>query len=230
MSKILIIEDDYRLAEIIRRGLEEQGHDAQAAFDGRMGLKMALSNPFDLIISDIVLPEMNGLDLCRKIKLNKPSVPVLMLTALGATDDKLEGFDAGADDYLTKPFELRELQARVRVLMKRYGSEQGSSDAVLTYDEIEVNPSTKTAIRAGKEIKLTPREFHLLEFLVKNPQRVLSRSEISERVWNTPFDTGTNFIDVYINYLRKKIDKPFDRKLIHTRPGMGFILSNQENQ
>ena len=155
-----------------------------------------------------------------------------MLTALGTTDDKLEGFDAGADDYMVKPFDIRELEARVRVLLKRVVSDDaGLPEKELTYADLEVNLLMKTVYRDKQEIKLTPKEFNLLTYMVQNPERVLSRTEIAEKVWGTHFDTGTNFIDVYINYLRKKIDRDFDIKLIHTKPGMGFILhSEYENQ
>ncbi len=226
MTQILIIEDDKRLAEIIQRGFQEQEYQTHVAYDGRMGLKLALANEYDLIVSDIILPEMNGLDLCRKIQANKPGIPILMLTALGTTDDKVEGFDAGADDYLIKPFEFRELLARIRALLKRAGNNRVSQSSLLQYADLEIDIHKKTAKRSNQEIKLTPKEFKLLEYMVKNPERVLTRTEIAEKVWNTHFDTGTNFIDVYINYLRKKVDKPFDENLIHTRPGMGFILSS----
>ncbi len=226
IMQILVIEDDARLAQVIRKGLEKEGYEADVAYDGKMGLRLALSKNYILIISDIVLPEINGLDLCRKIRANKPEVPLIMLTALGETDDKIEGFDAGADDYLIKPFEFRELIARIRVLLKRTGTIKKESGPVLQYEDIEINTDTKTVKREGKNIKLTPKEFKLLEYMLRNPQRVLSRDEIARNVWDTHFDTGTNFIDVYINYLRKKIDKPFVNKLIHTRAGMGFILQS----
>jgi DNA-binding response OmpR family regulator len=225
--QILIIEDDQRLANIIKRGLDENGYNATIAYDGKMGLKLALGQDFDLIISDIILPEINGLDLCRKIRTSKPSVPILMLTALGTTDDKVEGFDAGADDYLVKPFEIRELLARIKALIKRTSGTASFMTPIIKYADLELNIHTKTVKREGQDIKLTPKEFKLLEYMIANPERVLSRDEIAEKVWDTHFDTGTNFIDVYINYLRKKIDKPFEKKLIHTRPGMGFIISTE---
>lgn len=221
---ILLIEDDQRLASIIKRGLEENDYQVSVAYEGKMGLKLALANSYSLIISDIVLPEINGIDICRKIRQVKPAIPLLMLTALGTTDDKVEGFDAGADDYLVKPFELRELLVRIKALLKRAGNVNAEANPVLTYSDLEINTHTKTVTRSGQQIKLTPKEFKLLEYMVRNSERVLSRDEIAEKVWDTHFDTGTNFIDVYINYLRKKVDKPFDRKLIHTRTGMGFVL------
>lgn len=227
MVKILIIEDDQRLAEIIRRGLEDHGYTTNVAYDGEMGLKLALSGGFGLVISDLVLPKMNGFEVCRKLRSGNVETPVLMLTALGTTDDKVEGFEAGADDYIVKPFELRELLARVKALLKRTGNKQTGTNQYLHYEDLEININTKTARRGNREIKLTPKEFKLLSYMIQNSERVLSRSEISENVWDTHFDTGTNFIDVYINYLRKKIDKPFSEKLIHTKPGMGFMLSKE---
>lgn len=224
MMNILIIEDDQRVAELIQRGLEEQGFTLTLAYDGLSGKKLALQNHYDLIITDIILPKMDGLDLCRQIRERKPDTPIIMLTALGTTDDKVEGFDAGADDYLVKPFEMRELLVRIRVLLKRNGKTTTNTGNILKYAGLEMNLHTKIVKRDGNEINLTPKEFNLLQYLVQNPERVLSRVEIAEKVWNTHFDTGTNFIDVYINYLRKKIDRDFDKKLIRTKSGMGFIL------
>jgi len=222
--KILIIEDDQRVAELIQRGLNEFGYQTIVAYDGLMGKKLALQNNVDLIIMDIILPKINGLDLCRELRLQLPDLPIIMLTALGTTDDKVEGFDAGADDYLVKPFEIRELIARIKAIMKRKSSNRTSYGFILRYADLQMNLHTKEVKRGNVEIKLTPKEFKLLEYMLLNPGRVLSRTEIAEKVWDTHFDTGTNFIDVYINYLRKKIDKEFSSKLIHTKPGMGFIL------
>lgn len=222
--KILIIEDDQRVAGLIKRGLEEQGFDTSLAYDGLSGKKLALQNPYDLIITDIVLPKIDGLDLCMQIRESKPDTPIIMLTALGTTDDKVEGFDAGADDYLVKPFEMRELLVRIRALLKRNNRAANSTGFILSFSDLEMNLHTKIVKRNGQEINLTPKEFKLLEYMMQHPERVLSRTEIAEKVWDTHFDTGTNFIDVYINYLRKKIDKDFDSKLIHTKSGMGFIL------
>ena len=223
MSRILIIEDEERVANLIRQGLEEQGFVTTVASDGLSGKELAIANHFDVIITDIILPKMNGIDLCREIRLQKPDVPIIMLTALGTTDDKVEGFDAGADDYLVKPFDLRELHVRIRVLMKRNQNNNHQS-FVLKYAGLEMNLHTKIVKRDDVEISLTPKELKLLEYMMQNPERVLSRTEIAEQVWGTTFDTGTNFIDVYINYLRKKIDKDFEEKLIHTKPGLGFIF------
>mgnify|MGYP001038754587 CR=1 FL=1 len=230
MTKILIIEDDTRVSDLIRRGLEEEGFEVTLVYDGEMGSKLALTKEFDLIITDILLPKVNGLELCKQIREAKPGVPIIMLTALGTTDDKLEGFDAGADDYLVKPFEFRELLARIRVALKRKSGLSSAAVNMLHVADLLLNRQAKTVTRAGKEIDLTPKEFNLLEYMMQNPNRVLSRVEIAEKVWGTHFDTGTNFIDVYINYLRKKIDRDFSVKLIHTKPGMGFILKTNEDQ
>ncbi|SNR63678.1 response regulator transcription factor [Flavobacterium sp. ov086] len=222
--KILVIEDDQRVAELIQRGLTEHGFIPTLAYDGLSGKKLALNNQYDLIITDIILPKLDGLDLCKEIRQIKPDLPIIMLTALGTTNDKVEGFDAGADDYLTKPFEMRELLVRIRALLKRSNNTINNIGFILKYADLEMNLQTKNVVRNKTEINLTPKEFKLLEYMLQNSERVLSRTEIAEKVWDTLFDTGTNFIDVYINYLRKKIDKNFDKKLIHTRSGMGFIL------
>jgi DNA-binding response OmpR family regulator len=231
MNNILIIEDDQRLAELIQRGLKEQGFQTALAFDGSMGKKLAFSQDFDLIVTDIILPGINGIDLCKQIRAVKPFIPVIMLTALGSTDDKVEGFDAGADDYLVKPFDFRELLARIRALLKRKGTPgMIESSSIIRYSDLEMNINAKTVRRGNIDIALTPKEFKLLEFFLQNPERVLSRAEIAEKVWETNFDTGTNFIDVYINYLRKKIDKPSSNKLIHTKAGMGFVLKDEKTE
>lgn len=224
-KKILLIEDDERLSTVLGKGLEERGYQVQVASDGEMGLNLFENGDFDLIITDLILPKLNGIDLCKKIREKDSMLPLLMLTALGTTDDKLEGFDAGADDYLVKPFDLRELLARIKTLLKRnHKSTDTEEKNLLQYADLEINTLTKKVSRSGISLQLTPKEYNLLEYLVKNPERLLSREEISREVWGIDFDTGTNIIDVYFNYLRKKVDKPFEEKLIHTRPGMGFIL------
>lgn len=224
---LLIVEDNQRMAELIQRGLEDVGFTTTIVYDGEIALKLALRNTYDLIISDIILPKLNGLDFCKEIKNKKPDLPIIMLTALGTTDDKVEGFDSGADDYMVKPFEMRELVARIKALSKRKFNQ--TNEYIIKYYDLEINLHTKIVTRENKEIELTPKEFRLLQFMIENNERVLSRSEIAENVWDTHFDTGTNFIDVYINYLRNKIDKQFNQKLIHTKTGQGFILKKNEN-
>ena len=221
---ILVIEDEQRVAELIKKGLEEHGFQITLAYDGEMGKKISLSKEFDLILMDIILPKINGIDLCKEIRSARPDIPIIMLTALGTTDDKVEGFDAGANDYLVKPFDFRELHARIRALTNRVQNNNTFNQGfILRFADLEMNLQTKIVTRNNELIELTPKEFRLLEYMMKNAQRVLSRTEIAEKVWDT-FDSGTNFIDVYINYLRKKIDKNFATKLIHTKPGMGFIF------
>lgn len=224
MVQALLIDDEQRIAELKKKCLEEQGVAVTITRDGAIGKKLAIKNEYDIIITYILLPEINGIDLCKEIRLQKPTIPIIMLTALSTTDDKVEGFDAGADDYLVKPFELRELHVRIRALLKRNNGQSNTHEFVLKYAGLELNLHTKIIKRDNKAISLTPKELKLLEYMMKNPERVLSRAEIAENVWETTFDTGTNFIDVYINYLRKKIDKDFDTKLIHTKSGLDFIF------
>lgn len=227
MQSILIIEDDKRVADLLRAGLEENGYQTMVAYDGAMGLRLFRSGEFQLVLSDIILPKMDGFELCKEIRQVNADVPILMLTALGSTDDKLDGFDAGADDYMVKPFDFRELTARIRALLRRKPNTQTAEPEELAYADLHIDLKRKEASRNGTPIKLSPKEYNLLVYLVENAGRVVSRTEIAEKVWNTHFDTGTNFIDVYINYLRKKIDRDFDTKLIHTRPGIGFMLSDR---
>ncbi|ALL05409.1 two-component system response regulator [Pedobacter sp. PACM 27299] len=222
---LLLVEDDLRVSELVKRGLEEHGYQVTLAYDGLMGKKLMIANHYDLIITDIVLPQLNGIELCREIRLVWSELPIIMLTALGTTEDKLDGFDAGANDYLVKPFDFRELHARIKVLLSRnVGVLQAPIIKLLKYADLEMNLQTNVVCRMGEEINLTPKEFKLLEYMLRNKERILTRTEIAEKVWDTHFDTGTNFIDVYMNYLRKKIDKNFENKLIHTKTGMGFIF------
>lgn len=227
MYTILIIEDEPRVANLLMNGLEENGYQVMVAYDGLMGLRLFQAHSFDLVISDIVLPKINGFELCKEIRKVNSCIPILMLTALGATDDKLDGFDAGADDYMVKPFDFRELNARIKVLLKRGNSDKKDLPHELSYADLRIDLQGKNVERNGISIKLSPKEYNLLLYMVENAERVLSRIEIAEKVWNTHFDTGTNFIDVYINYLRKKIDRNFEPKLIHTKAGMGFILTDK---
>ncbi|MBW9277035.1 response regulator transcription factor [Bacteroides hominis] len=228
MIKILVVEDEQRVAELLKRGLEESGYQVELAYDGAWGLRLFRTGEFQMVISDVILPKMSGFELCKEIRNINNRVPVLMLTALGTTDDKLDGFDAGADDYMVKPFDFRELNARIKVLLKR--RLPGIPETQLTelvYADLRIDRQTKTVYRQEREIKLSPKEYNLLLYMAENPERLLTRVEIADKVWNTHFDTGTNFIDVYINYLRKKIDRDYDVKLIHTKPGMGFIFRQE---
>ena len=222
-----MIEDEKRVADLLKIGLEENGYQVLVAYDGEMGWRLFQSNDFQLIISDIILPKLNGFELCQKIRKADEEIPILMLTALGTADDKLEGFDVGADDYMVKPFDFRELLARVRVLLKRRAVAKVDVVKEISYADLYINLERQEVTRNGEPIKLSPKEYNLLVYLVENAERVVSRVEIAEKVWNTHFDTGTNFIDVYINYLRKKMDKNFEVKLIHTKPGVGFILTDK---
>lgn len=230
MYTILIIEDDQRLASLLQTGIEEAGYLVLLAYDGEMALRLFKSNAdvIDLVLSDIILPGMSGLELCKQVRKEQPDIPILMLTALGTTDDKLEGFDAGADDYMTKPFDFRELLARIGVLLRRKGPSPASPVREgVEYADLKLDLTKHECTRGGVPIHLTPKEFALLQYLMENAGKVVSRLDIQDKVWHTHFDTGTNFIDVYINYLRRKIDKDFSPKLIHTKPGVGFILSQE---
>lgn len=220
--KILLIEDEPKVASFIKKGLEEQTYEVDQAYDGTFGVKLALQNEYDLIILDVILPNMNGLEVCREIRRYNSTVSILMLTALGSTDDKIVGLDAGADDYLTKPFEFKELLARIRALSRR--TNDNSSGERIGIADLEMDVTKKTVTRGGKPVNLTAREFALLHYLLRNQGRVVSRVDITEQVWETSFDTGSNVIDVYINFLRKKIDKAHSIKLIHTLVGMGYVL------
>jgi two-component system, OmpR family, copper resistance phosphate regulon response regulator CusR len=221
--KILIIEDEPKVVAFLKKGLEEQGFEVSFAYDGQMGERLATKEDFDIIILDVIIPQVNGIELCRRIREKNEQVPILMLTALGTTEDKVSGFDAGADDYLVKPFEFRELLARIKALTKR-SSAVVQSSRTLRVADLEIDLDRKNARRAGKTIDLTAKEFSLLEYLMRNAGRVVSRADISEKVWDITFNTGTNVVDVYVNILRKKIEKGFNSKLIHTRIGMGYIF------
>lgn len=227
MQTILIVEDEKRVADLLKAGLEENGYQTMVAYDGAMGLRLFRTHSFQLVISDIILPKLDGFELSKEIRKLNERVPILMLTALGSADDKLEGFDAGADDYMVKPFDFRELIARVKVLLKRSTEPAVAPPSQITYADLFIDLNLREVRRKDIPVKLSPKEYNLLVYMVENAEKVISRVEIAEKVWNTHFDTGTNFIDVYINYLRKKIDKEFDRKLIHTKPGIGFILSDK---
>lgn len=223
--KILLIEDEASVASFIQRGLFEADHEVSVAMDGITGLQMATTHSFDLLILDVMLPGMNGLELCREFRKADTQTPVLMLTALGTTENIVTGLDCGADDYLVKPFKFSELLARIRSLARRSGKkETTASEQVLRMANLEMDLFHKTVSRDGKNIALTATEFRLLEYLLKNRKRVLSRGEILEHVWDVNFDMGTNVVDVYVNYLRRKIDRNFSPRLIHTVVGMGYVM------
>lgn len=221
--RILIVEDELKVAAFIKKGLEENDYETEIAFDGQEGKDKISSTKYDVILMDVNLPVINGFDLCRQIREMKINTPVLMLTAMGTTDNKVNGFEAGADDYLIKPFEFRELVLRIKALIKR-GKIQQTHENIIEVADLVVNTDSKTVVRSGIEIPLTAKEFMLLEYFVRNKGRVLSRAEIAEKIWDITFDTGTNVIDVYVNFLRKKIDNDFSVKLIQTKIGMGYYL------
>lgn len=234
--KILIVEDEMKVAEVLKRGLKEEGYDADLAYDGEIGLRLAQSGVYDLILLDINLPLLNGLELCRLLRERDEVTPVLMLTALGMSDDVVAGLEAGADDYLTKPFHFNELYARIRALTRRrkiltekpVRANDNAFQNSFRIADLEIDFDSREVRRSGKVIQLTAKEYALLEFLAKHAGKVKSRAEIAESVWGLNFETGTNFIDVYINYLRNKIDKPFNRKLIHTVTGFGYVLKTAD--
>src|SRR4030042_426574 len=221
--KILVVEDEPQVVEFLKKGLLEKGYETEIAYDGQMGERLALKGDFDLIILYVILPIINGYDLCKRFREKGLQVPVLMLTALGTTEDKVSGFDAGADDYLVKPFEFEELLARIKALTRR-SSGLIQTSKVIKIADLVLDLNKKSANRRDKSIELTGKEFELLEFLMKNIGRVLSRAEIAEKVWDITFDTGTNVVDVYISILRKKIDRDFEQKLIHTKVGLGYYI------
>lgn len=223
---VLVVEDEQKVAAFLRSGLEEQGYRVEVAYDGQTGEKLATSNNYDIIVLDVVLPVVSGIELCRRMKSTHPETPILMLTALGTTDDKIAGFEAGADDYLLKPFEFKELVARIKALTKRsLLQRQGAVERnVLRVGDLELDLDRKLARRGDKTISLTAKEFSLLEYLMRNKGRVVSKPQIAEHVWDVTFDTGTNVVEVYVNILRKKVDKDFSEKLIHTRIGLGYVI------
>lgn len=228
--KILIVEDEPDVLQFIRQGLEESGFDVDFAYDGECGKKLAFSKNYDVIILDIIIPKINGLELCKKIRQENNSAKILLLTALGSLDDKLEGFDAGADDYLVKPFDFPELLARVNVLSKRITQtteNTSNDDHIIKIADLTINTNNKRVKRGGTEITLTAKEFALLELLAINKNKVLSKVDIAERIWDINFDRGTNVIEVYMNFLRKKVDKDFSIKLLHTLVGMGYMLKDE---
>jgi len=225
--KVLIIEDEVKTVQSLKKGLEEHQIQVEFAHDGHTGRQMAASGNFDVIISDVVMPKLSGFELVRSLREAGTATPILLLTAMGATDDKVTGFEAGADDYLVKPFEFKELLVRLRALARR-GKEGAAPKTILQFADLEMNLDAKTCHRNGKKIDLTPKEFALMEYLIRNQGRVVSKTEIAEKVWDINFDTGTNVIEVYVSYLRNKLDRPFDKKLIHTMFGLGYVLKEEE--
>jgi heavy metal response regulator len=219
--RILVVEDEKKVAQFIRRALEQEEYDVEVVHDGVAGLERAATGAFDLLVLDVMLPGMDGFELVRAFRTGRGTTPTLMLTAKTSTDDKVAGLDSGADDYLTKPFAVAELLARVRSLLRRGSMEKGT---VLAAADLELDTVSHRAKRAGRSIELTAREYALLEFFLRNRDRTLSRTTISEHIWGYNFDTGTNIIDVYVNHLRNKIDDGYDRKLIHTVRGVGYVL------
>lgn len=222
---ILVIEDEAKVASFIRRGLEAEHYSVDIALNGEAGLIQVFDQDYDLIILDVMLPKRDGLSVLQEMRRHKLRVPVLMLTARDTVADKVEGLDRGADDYLTKPFAFEELLARIRALLRRGSQIQA---AVLTLADLRLDPVSREITRAGKRIELTAKEFALLEFFLRQPGRVLSRVVIAQHVWGVDFDTFTNVIDVYVNYVRKKIDVDFSPKLIHTVRGVGYVLKEAE--
>jgi two-component system copper resistance phosphate regulon response regulator CusR len=223
---LLLVEDEPSVVSVISRGLTDEGFTVSIAPDGLIGKQMAIENQFDLIILDIMLPGINGLELCKIIKEQKPNTPIIMLTALGTTENVVNGLDNGADDYLIKPFKFAELFARIRMLLRRYHGVV-SQDQIITIADLQINLSAKTVKRDQQEVVLTATEYRLLEYMAKNKSKILSRIDILENVWDIDFNLGTNVVDVYVNYLRKKIDKNSDQKLIHTAVGLGYILKEK---
>ncbi|MEO6355673.1 MAG: response regulator transcription factor [Ferruginibacter sp.] len=222
--KILVIEDEKKIADTLKFGLAEHGYHVEVAYDGKIGLRIFSSHTFDLVILDVNMPGLNGFELCTQIRHKNNAIPVIMLTAMGTLEDKIEGYNAGTDDYMVKPFEFKELLLKIRVLLKHTMNQHLPVGNRLLADDLEMNLDTMEVIRGGNRINLTAKEFQLLEYLLRNKNRVVSRADLAVNVWDTDFDSNTNIIDVYINYLRNKIDKNYGNKLIQTQVGTGYIL------
>jgi DNA-binding response OmpR family regulator len=227
MMNILIVEDEPSLLALLRKGFAELNYSVSVAMDGTMALTMLSKHSFDVVILDIMLPDINGLEICRRIRASKNYVPILMLTALSSNENIITGLDTGADDYVTKPFKFSELDARVRALMRRASSSNHQIN-VIEVGDLALDRVSKSVSRARQTIKLTAMEFKLLEYLARHKGIIVSRNQLLENVWEIRFDMNTNVVDVYINYLRKKIDKPFDEKLIHTIKGLGYVLKRED--
>ena len=221
--RILVVEDQPKMASFIKKGLNSQGYLVDVSETGMGAESLMAENPYDLVVLDVNLPDQNGMDTSRHIRRDGFKGPILMLTALSSTKDKIHGLDSGADDYLTKPFDFEELLARIRALLRR---NKGGENSKLRFGDVELDLVQRKVTREQQQISLTTKEFSLLEYLMRNPNRPVTRVEISEKVWDVNFDTNTNIVDVYINMLRKKIDAPFEKKLIHTMVGYGYILKD----
>ncbi len=224
--RILVIEDEKKVASFIKKGLEEEHYAVDTAYDGEIGLYMADVNEYDLIVLDLMIPKIDGLEVLKRIRSSKNNVPILILTAKNTVEDIVKGLDSGCDDYLTKPFNFMVFLARIRALLRR---EKIEKEPLIKIADVILSPVTHKVTRRGMEIELTSKEYALLEYFMRNPDRVLTRTMISEHVWDYHFDSLTNVIDVYVNYLRKKIDKDFEPKLIHTIRGVGYILSTNRS-
>ena len=223
---LLVIEDEIKTADTLKKGLEEKGYNVQLAYDGELAWKLAQENTFDLMVMDVIMPRLNGLDLCRRLRDNQIETPIIMLSALGFTVDKIKGFEYGADDYMVKPFDFEELLARIKVATNR-SAKKANGQSTLVYGNLTLNFNTKEVQRDGISINLTAKEYALLEYFMHNINKVVSKEDLAEKVWNLNFDTGTNFIEVYVSYLRNKIDKGFKTRLIHTKKGMGYIFREE---
>jgi len=225
--RILLVDDDQQLASFIRMGLEDQQMKVTVAYDGKMGERIATTGDFDVIVLDVMLPGINGFELCKKIRHHRVRTPIILLTSLDSTDDKVTGLDTGADDYLSKPFEFPELLARIRALHRR--DRQEIADLVLQIADLEIDTSEKKIRRGEKEIGLTATEYRILELLALHPGKVFERTEIAQEIWGFSFNTGTNVIDVHISAIRRKMDRDFSPKLIHTVPGFGYLLQDRSS-
>lgn len=224
--RLLVVEDEKKMGRFIKKGLSESGYTVDLAESGIEAEELSAGNPYDLIILDVMLPQQSGFETASHLRRDGFEGPILMLTALASTKDKVSGLDAGADDYLTKPFAFEELLARVRALLRRKTAAGVATDSRLHYADLEIDLVKRKITRAGKDIVLTAKEFALLEYLMRNAERPVSRTAIAEHVWDIHFDSESNVIDVYINLLRKKIDHPFETKLLHTLVGVGYVLRN----
>jgi two-component system, OmpR family, copper resistance phosphate regulon response regulator CusR len=228
--KLLVVEDEVKTANTLKKGFEENGFQVVTAFDGEQAFNLCTRQRFDVIISDIIVPRLNGMEFCRNLRAAGNDTPIIMLTALGLTADKIRGFEAGTDDYMVKPFDFSELLARVKAVITRSRKNQPAEakESSLQFKDLTLNLDTKEASRSGRKIPLTAKEYALLEYFMRNPNKIVSKDEIAEKVWDIRFNTGTNIIEVYVSYLRNKIDRDSPEKLIHTRKGMGYIFRTED--